>query len=64
MNDFKTGDIVQLKSGGPKMTIKDPIDPNLTEDVLCQWFAGHKLESGYFPRESLNKIVDTEKSEK
>ena len=49
---FKIGDIVQLKSGGPKMTIREytSTDENY---VSCQWFAGNKLESGAFPTESL-----------
>jgi uncharacterized protein YodC (DUF2158 family) len=49
---FKPGDIVQLKSGGPKMTVKDsaPTDSNV---IYCQWFAGSKLESGAFRSESL-----------
>jgi uncharacterized protein YodC (DUF2158 family) len=53
---FKTGDIVQLISGGPKMTVKE-YSESLSEDspdrVICQWFAGSKLEQGHFPEDSL-----------
>jgi uncharacterized protein YodC (DUF2158 family) len=49
---FKTGDIVQLVSGGPKMTVKDYSNPT-SDIVFCQWFAGSKLESGAFPEDSL-----------
>lgn len=49
---FKTGDIVQLKSGGPKMTVREPSSSR--EGVIyCQWFAGSKLENGAFPMDSL-----------
>lgn len=51
-DQFKPGDIVQLKSGGPKMTVKESAstDKNI---IYCQWFAGSKLESGAFRSESL-----------
>ena len=46
---FNNGDIVQLKSGGPKMTVHS-VEPSR---ITCQWFAGSKLERGSFPAESL-----------
>ena len=49
--DFKTGDTVNLKSGGPDMTVKG-LSPD-GENVITQWFAGKKLEKGYFPPDSL-----------
>jgi len=36
MTDFKKGDVVMLKSGGPKMTIKYLISDE--DSCLCQWF--------------------------
>ncbi|WP_414561208.1 YodC family protein [Ralstonia wenshanensis] len=49
---FKVGDIVQLKSGGPIMTVRSL--PTAGHNAYsCQWFAGKKLESGSFPLESL-----------
>ena len=36
MNEFKVGDVVMLKSGGPKMTISS-IDSN-TSKIRCVWF--------------------------
>jgi uncharacterized protein YodC (DUF2158 family) len=50
--EFKVGDIVQLKSGGPKMTVVE-----IAEDrygvgdikIWCTWFAGAKNERGWFP---------------
>ncbi|EML9023519.1 TPA: YodC family protein [Klebsiella pneumoniae] len=53
-DDFKTGDIVKLKSGGPDMTIK-LFAATQGNSFLCQWFAGKKLEQGYFKPESLER---------
>jgi uncharacterized protein YodC (DUF2158 family) len=51
---FKTGDIVQLKSGGPNMTVKDVGDATFGKpEYICQWFGGRKLEQGIFPQDSL-----------
>lgn len=44
------GDVVQLKSGGPKMTIDSLFEDGMAR---CQWFAGSKLEIGVFPIISL-----------
>jgi uncharacterized protein YodC (DUF2158 family) len=44
MSDFKLGDVVQLKSGGPKMTI----DRISVSQASCTWFEGTKLEGGWF----------------
>ena len=52
-DDFKVGDIVMLRSGGPEMTVakeKYGIDD---DEVECQWFGGRKLEWGRFPKASL-----------
>ncbi|GAB3725896.1 YodC family protein [Spirosoma lituiforme] len=35
---FKIGDLVQLKSGSPIMTINKLADPNQTNCVECVWF--------------------------
>ncbi|AIX48844.1 hypothetical protein PSNIH1_00500 [Pantoea sp. PSNIH1] len=51
---FNSGDIVQLKSGGPEMTVKSYAVHH--EAFQCQWFAGKKLEQGYFAEESLTKV--------
>ena len=57
MDDFKPGDIVQLKSGGPKMTVQD-VRP---QTIHCQWFAGSKLEDGHFNKESIIKFKEEKK---
>lgn len=57
MEEFKIGDKVKLKSGGPDMTINDK-NPDEHDNIifLCQWFDGSKLNERWFPPESLEKI--------
>ena len=68
MHTFETGDVVQLKSGGPKMTVDsgDALEKlALTGNKIhCQWFAGSKLESGWFPKDSLIKVDEEDKRKK
>lgn len=54
--EFKIGDVVELKSGGPDMTVNN-IDKN--GQIYCQWFAGEhdKAREGYFPSGSLQLVV-------
>ena len=54
--EFQVGKIVQLKSGGPKMTVTrfSPTD-NI---VYTVWFAGSKRENGGFPSEALILVQD------
>ena len=53
MAEFKVGDILQLKSGGPKMTCTKTRDPLHQGQVECKWFAGGKQQVGYFPPDAL-----------
>jgi uncharacterized protein YodC (DUF2158 family) len=48
---FKPGDLVQIKSGGPVMTVKWVSSDGKT--VNCQWFSGSKLNEGGFSIDSL-----------
>jgi uncharacterized protein YodC (DUF2158 family) len=57
--EFKVGDIVKLKSGGPDMTVEGWSDYYKSYEV--QWFAGKKLDTGRFKFESL-ELVKPEKS--
>ncbi len=47
---LKVGDIVSLKSGGPKMTVCEIVSPAATR---CIWFADNKLNSETFIPETL-----------
>ncbi|MHA3024898.1 YodC family protein [Chromohalobacter israelensis] len=62
--DFKKGDVVQLKSGGPKMTVTGVIGEDnhlrmLTAngfeegDVTVEYFNGNSLERNTFRKSSL-----------
>jgi uncharacterized protein YodC (DUF2158 family) len=55
---FKIGDIIQLKSGGPKMTITE-VDG---KHVRTVWFGGSKLENGRFPLEAIAPFKEEPKS--
>jgi uncharacterized protein YodC (DUF2158 family) len=52
---FKAGDVVRLKSGGPKMTVTQTgKTAMLGEDaVWCVWFDGQKKFSDTFAPEAL-----------
>lgn len=56
--EIQTGDVVQLKSGGPKMTVEDigdysPIGPQ--NGAKCVWFDGKKRLEDVFAITSLTK---------
>jgi uncharacterized protein YodC (DUF2158 family) len=61
-NTYNVGDIVQLKSGGPKMTISTDADAN--GYYYAKWFAGSKLETGKFRAETLNIVQDDKPDKK
>ena len=54
MSQFKVGDIVMLKSGGPSMTVEE-----IQADgrVACSWFDGKSLKSAVFVPGML--VIDT-----
>jgi uncharacterized protein YodC (DUF2158 family) len=54
---FKIGDVVQLKSGGPIMTVTGfGKDNNANERVNCTWFDDKDNEkNGAYPAEALQK---------
>lgn len=49
---FKPGDIVQLKSGGPAMTVSEEDDYSRSA-FYCVWFKGASKERGSFPADIL-----------
>ncbi|MCB8421762.1 DUF2158 domain-containing protein [Klebsiella variicola subsp. variicola] len=55
---FEDGTRVQLKSGGPIMTV-DSYDEN-TQKYLCEWFKDGKLYKESFRETSLEEFVPGE----
>ena len=52
--DFKPGDVVELKSGGVPMTTQHkPISDH--DEWICVWFDGATRQEGRFQSESLKK---------
>lgn len=58
MAKIEIGDTVQLKSGGPIMTVEAITDRGY---IRCQWFDGSKIDNSLFKPESLKKIEEEEK---
>ena len=56
MNEFKKGDVVQLKSGGEKMTIKNIGFPH-DDQIQCQWFSGKEIKIENFHPTMLTKVL-------
>jgi len=50
METFKIGETVQLKSGGPRMTVESVEGTNVT----CVWFHEQTAKYGTFPAATLN----------
>jgi uncharacterized protein YodC (DUF2158 family) len=57
---FKPGDIVQLKSGGPAMTISEVMTDyggKPSGKYRCEWFKGASNERAVFEEETLKLYV-------
>jgi uncharacterized protein YodC (DUF2158 family) len=57
--EIKVGDIVQLKSGGPEMTVSEIGEAyygGTTLHAWCDWFEGTKKMHGNFPLKSLKRL--------
>jgi uncharacterized protein YodC (DUF2158 family) len=50
--EFQPGDVVRLKSGGPKMTVSKVDDDG---SLRCKWFDGSTLCEETFPAAELVK---------
>lgn len=62
MSDFKKGDIVQLKSGGPLMTIVELGNYGATGPELgakCMWFDGKRPLTEVFDLAALVAVDDS-----
>jgi len=57
-NTFKVGDLVQLKSGGPRMTVQKRFSDD-DDSWVCAWFVGaaaDKLCAEVFPSATLKSV--------
>jgi uncharacterized protein YodC (DUF2158 family) len=55
---YQVGDRVELKSGGPIMTVTDLMD-SFPDDCNCSWFNGeNKLEQGAFKMAALKEAEE------
>jgi len=61
---FSTGDVVQLKSGGPAMTISEVLMEvgYFKGKYRCKWFKGASNETSVFEEETLQPYVPPKKS--
>lgn len=69
-NSLNVGDVVQLKSGGPDMTVvrvleanADPVGEIVMKqhglkagDVVCTWFDGETKEEAGFPASAVERV--------
>jgi len=58
---FQVGDVVQLNSGGPEMTVSHVGEKKFPHGgtvpvVSCTWFEGKKLNNESFKPEVLTKV--------
>jgi uncharacterized protein YodC (DUF2158 family) len=59
MAELKAGDIVQVISGGPRMTVTQVGEDSLgTTTAWCVWFEGTKKMEGTFPMTALKHSPD------
>lgn len=60
MNDLKVGDVVQLKSGGPLMTIEGIGKYGYVEETQakCKWFEGKKVIENTFCLTTIEKVEE------
>lgn len=62
MAEFNNGDLVQLKSGGPKMVVDSMHTPQFGDDTRtqyrCKWFSGAKHNSETFHADALQSYQE------
>jgi uncharacterized protein YodC (DUF2158 family) len=59
MSQFKIGDQVALKSGGPRMTIESIGDAGL---IYCVWFSGNDVRRQNFHPDALESWEEAERA--
>ena len=56
MSTFRVGDVVQLKSGGPKMTVRK-LGDHPTDALECVWFSeAGENDWDFFRADCLKKV--------
>ena len=55
-DQLKAGDLVQLKSGGPVMTIRYKVTDSRT--VFCCWFVDNEVKDTVFDKNAVVKVSD------
>ena len=58
-DNLNAGDLVQLKSGGPKMTIERLMPSG--DSFKCTWFSGNKHNTEVFRKDALVPFVEESK---
>jgi len=58
MTAFKIGDVVVLKSGGPKMTVTNVGDRKGVPHVWCTWNKDGKDETGFYAADAVMLATD------
>ena len=51
---IKVGDVVTLKSGGPKMTVAIENEGNMGNTFVCEWFYQGEVKKSTFNPETLS----------
>lgn len=54
-SEFKPGDVVRLKSGGPKMTV---LSLAHSQQANCSWFSGSECKTNTFSLAALKRATD------
>ncbi len=50
--EIETGDVVELKSGGPSMTVVDVVG----ELIRCVWWDGHDYDEAEFFKQTIQLV--------
>lgn len=62
MSEIKKGDRVQLKSGGPIMTVSGIGDYSMSKGIengaLCVWFDGKEPKERVFDLDTIEKVEE------
>jgi uncharacterized protein YodC (DUF2158 family) len=59
MENFQVGDVVQLKSGGPSMTV---YEVSRDGSLFCQWFDNGAVKGQSFKAQQLQPVAPQDRS--